>query len=265
MHIRLSIGAVAVLASGCATVPDNQVQFGNLSDCPQQSASVLNSKQNTLGSASTTHELECALTTLRDTQDPSLLRTPLGSRIALHLAERNTHPQQRESLANEGVRFADKALALGGAGDGAVHYYLAANLGLAVHDHPVEAASNLQRLEREMQQAVKLNRDIDEGGPLRLLGMLYLKAPPWPTGIGDGDKALDLLKQAVDKHPAHPLNHLFHAQALWEVEGQDAASQAKAEFATGLDKLSSGNWGYNKQPWTKEFDKLAREIGAPAS
>ena len=159
----------------------------------------------------------------------------------------------------EGVGFAEKAIASGGSNDGGVHYYLAANLGLAVRDHVTQAAENLPRLEKEMQLALKLNPDIDSGGPLRLLGTLYFKAPPWPTGIGDGDKALDLLKKAVEQHPEHPLNHLFYAQALLEVDEQ--TSQARTELAKGLEKLASGQWGYNKTPWQHEFAELAKELG----
>ena len=71
----------------------------------------------------------------------------------------------------------ETALAHGGNGDGAVHYYLAANLGLAVREHLMQAMSNLGQLEDEMKQAVALNPDIDDGGALRVLGTLYLKAP----------------------------------------------------------------------------------------
>lgn len=217
---------------------------------------------NALGPRNSTQELECGLATLRDSHDPRLMRSALGSRIALHLAERNENPGQRESLAHEGVRLAEQALNQGGEHDAAVHYYLAINLGLAVHDHPVEAAHAVQRLETEASRAVSLNPDLDGGGPLRLLGMLYLKAPAWPAGIGDGDKALDLLKQSVDKHPEHPLNHLFYAQALWDLEGESMLPQTRAAYARGLDCLEKGNWGFNKTPWQKEFSSFNHELEA---
>jgi hypothetical protein len=255
--------AVLLLASlgGCAKLHRGVVQFESLAGCPEQTAADLAAHRNELGPLSTTRTLECALEFLRNTHDPALLRSSLGSRIALHLAERAADPDKREKLAAEGVRFAEEAIALGADGDGAVHYYLAANLGLAVRDEVTLAAQNIPRLEREMKRAVELSPDMDDGGPLRLLGMLYLKAPPWPAGIGDGDKALDLLKQALDKHPSHPLNHLFYAQALWEVEGEEAANQVKAELAAGMKRLQEGNWGYSKEAWRKEFDNVQKEIG----
>jgi len=90
--------------------------------------------------------------------------------------------------------------------------------------------------------------------------MLYLKAPAWPNGIGDGDKALELLNKAVDKYPEHPLNHLFLAQALWEVDEKE--QQAKQQWSLGLEQLNKGAWGYNRDIWNREFQSVAREMNA---
>lgn len=222
---------------------------------------MLVAKQEQLGPLTDTQAVACALNALRHSEDPAVRRSALGSRLCLHLAERAINPENREKFAAEGVKFAETALAQGGGADGAVHYYLAANLGLAVRDHITLAMENLGRLESEMQKAVELSPDIDDGGPLRLLGALYLKAPAWPNGIGDRDKALELLEKANKEHPRHPLNHLFYAQALWEEGSDTALDQAKTEFALGEKLLAAGNWGYNKEPWQKEFDEFRKELG----
>ena len=246
--------------SGCAGLQHAPVQIDRLSDCPKQTAASLVAEQNPFGHLSDNHTLACALMVLGDSQDTAVHRTSLGSRITLLLAERETNPEKRDKLATQGVGFAETALANGGDGDGSVHYYLAANLGLAVRDHITLAMGNLGRLESEMKQAVALSPNIDDGGPLRLLGALYLKAPAWPKGIGDLDKALELLKKAVKEHPDHPLNHLFYAQALW-AEGDEATlTQVKAEFSLGEQLLATGNWGYSKEPWKKEFDAFQQEL-----
>ena len=257
---RFFATALLVCLAGCSKLHRGVVHFDRLSDCPRQTAATLAAKQDELGPLSTTHTLECAVAFLRDSNDSTLRRSALGSRLCLHLAERNPDPRQCEKLASEGVRFAETAVAQGADGDGVVHYYLAANLGLAVRNHMTLAVESLPRLESEMKRAVELSPDVDDGGPMRLLGMLYLKAPPWPTGIGDGDKALELLKRAVETHPQHPLNHLFYAQTLWEVEEEDAAEQVKTSLATGIKRLQDGRWGYNKDPWKKEFAEFQNEI-----
>ena len=253
------LAAALGLLAGCTT-PDG-VRFGRHSNCPEPIVEIVTLHPSELGPWSETDTLECALSWLQDTDDPALRRSALGSRLSLHLAERTLEAEQRENLAAEGVRFAEAAIALGADGDGAVHYYLAANLGLVIRDHVTLAMENLLRLQGEMQRAAELSPDIDDGGPLRLLGILYLKAPPWPTGFGDGEKALDLLREAVEKHPDHPLNHLFYAEVLWEADESSPVERIETELATGMRLLAEGNWGYNREPWEKEFDRFLDDIG----
>ena len=250
------------LLAGCTTLEG--VRFGRSSSCPEEIVEIVTLRPSELGPWSETDTLECALSWLQDTNDPTLRRSALGSRLSLHLAERTLEADKRENLAAEGVRFAEAAIALGADGDGAVHYYLAANLGLVVRDHVTLAMENLPRLQSETQRAVDLSPEIDDGGPLRVLGMLYLKAPPWPTGFGDGEKALDLLRAVVEKHPRHPLNHLFYAEVLWEVDESSPVEHIETELATGMWLLAEGNWGYNRAPWEKEFDRFLEDIGGVA-
>ncbi|QXP90398.1 TRAP transporter TatT component family protein [Methylococcus capsulatus] len=266
MHtVRLfAAGILAGVLAGCGGLHRDGIPAGPSAGCPRLTAAALSAGQDALGPSSETRELECALDFLRGSDDPALRRSSLGSRICLHLAERNSDPAERARFAREGVERAEAALAQGGKDDGAVHYYLAANLGLAVRDDMTAALANLHRLEHESEAAVKLSPDFDDGGPLRLLGMLYLKAPAWPAGMGDGDKALDLLGQAVERHPGHPLNHLFYAEALWEVNGESESRRVEEEMAAGWRLLESGSWGYNKQIWEREFADLRQEIGVPA-
>ena len=260
LRLLSSVSILALLA-GCAGLQKDSVKSEQISGCPQQTAATLAAGQNQFGPTSDTHTLNCALNVVRGTQDQAVRRTALGSHLCMLLAERETNQEKREKLADEGVSFAEAALANGGGTDGAVHYYLAVNLGIAVREHPILAAGNIDRLETELKQAVALSPDIDEGGPLRVLGSLYLKAPAWPSGIGDRDKALELLEKAVKEHPEHPLNHLFYAQALWDEGDKTTLPQVKAEFALGQKLLAEGDWGYNKAPWKKEFDEFQLECG----
>lgn len=260
-HPALFVLGWSVLLSACGGLRHETASLALTGQCPRLTTASLSAAQNQYGTASDTHGLNCALEFLRNNPDSALRRTALGSRLCLHLAERETETVRREQLAAEGVKFAETALALGADADGAVHYYLATNLGLAVREHITLAVENLNRLETEMKRAVALSPDIDDGGPLRVLGTLYLKAPAWPKGIGDVDKAQALLAQAAERHPGHPLNHLFYAQALWQADDKAAMSQAKTEYVKGLKLLREGQWGHSKQPWQKEFDEFGQEIG----
>ena len=251
---------IPFILAGCVTLHRDPVQFDHLTGCPKQDESNLASRQNELGPMSDTQTLTCAVDFLRNHKSAALLQSSLGSRLCLNLAERETDQDKREKLAGEGVAFAELALSKGSEGDGAVHYYLAANLGLAVREHLTLAMDNLSRLEGEMKKALAQSPEIDEGGPLRLLGTLYIKAPAWPNGIGDRDKGYDLLERAVKKFPGHPLNHLFYAQAILAVDDGDAPALAKSEFMLGEKLLAQGNWGYSRPSWQKEFDDFRDDI-----
>ncbi|MEY4685547.1 MAG: hypothetical protein RLZ25_2006 [Pseudomonadota bacterium] len=255
---RVLILSLTVILSGCGALPNRIVLFGPVSGCSGVSEESLLASRNSLGATTSTDELHCAMRIARNATMPSFVKSSLSSEIALHLAERQAPGADREALAAEGVKLAERSLSAGGKQDAAVHYYLAANLGLAINDHPVQAAENLHRLEDELTLAVKISKAVDQGGPLRLLGMLYLKAPPWPTGVGDGDKALSLLKESVDEFGDHPLNHLFYAEALFEVDEKTA--EAQAEIKKGQLLLANGPWGNNREIWQKEFADVINEV-----
>ncbi len=159
-----------------------------------------------------------------------MLPSHLPSRICLLLAEREDDQATQEKLAAEGVRFAEQAMSRGAEGDGRVHYYWAVNMGLVIRRHYVLALKNLKPLAEKLESAQQKVPAEDWGGPGRVLGMLYLKAPCWPQNIGDCDKALALLKQTVEQFPQHPLNHLFYAQALWAINESDSMEEIRREL-----------------------------------
>jgi tetratricopeptide (TPR) repeat protein len=51
------------------------------------------------------------------------------------------------------------------------------------------------------------------GGPFRVLGRLYHKAPGFPFSIGSMKKAIECLEKAVELGPKFYLNRLFLAEA----------------------------------------------------
>lgn len=260
MNFSTQAGLLATVISltACSTLPNRIVNLGNHGDCSAISEDKLLNDSTFIGPATSTEDLQCAMTIARKATTPAFVKSSRSTEIALHLAERLQPGTDREALAAEGVSLAERALKSGAKDDAAVHYYLAANLGLAINDHPVQAAENIHRLEDELSAAARLSKSVDHGGPLRLLGMLYLKAPPWPTGIGDGDKALAYLKDAVTQHPDHPLNHLFYAEALFEVD--EKTPEAQAEIEKGKALLEQGPWGFNRVIWQKEFADVIQEI-----
>jgi hypothetical protein len=137
-------------------------------------------------------------------------------------------------------------------------YYFALNQGLIVQMRGLFALGKLPEIHEKLKFAQKVE-SLDAGGPLRVLGMMYLKAPAWPTGIGDLDKSLDLLEQATKKYPENPQNFMFYADALIQDDNKDKALQ-NLEIA---EKLAVPEiWGsYYAKKWQAEIETLKKKAG----
>jgi tetratricopeptide (TPR) repeat protein len=158
-------------------------------------------------------------------------------------------------FAECGMAAAEKAGDL--AADPEASYYYALHLGMILNTKGIFALGKLPRLHEVLKVAAQ-KPDVDMGGPLRVLGMLYLSAPAWPQGIGDIDRALELLQEASERFPAHPQNHLFYARVL--IEEDDYAGATKAlDRAAGM--AIEQIWGpdYHKK-WSDDIALLRKKI-----
>jgi hypothetical protein len=258
----LGLYALGVLIGGCSHLGQEVVVLSITEDCPVYHDNDLLVKSDSIDSRTPTPELRCWLANLRTTYDTSKLPRHFPSRICLLLAEREDDQATREKLAAEGVHFAEQTISSGAEEDGRVHYYWALNMGLAIRRHYVLALKNLKPLAKKLESAQQKVPAEDSGGPGRVLGMLYLKAPPWPQNIGDWDKAFALLKQTVEQFPQHPLNHLFYAQALWAINESDSMEEIRGELEKTRELLKEERWGFARKFWVKELEEFEKELPA---
>jgi hypothetical protein len=103
------------------------------------------------------------------------------------------------------------------------HYYSGINIGLSATTKIVGAKFDVPHVRDAEKRAMQIDASYDRGGPPRVLGSLYAKAPPWPASIGDADKGVELLEQAVKAGPDLPLNNLLYADALVAAEKPEPA------------------------------------------
>jgi tetratricopeptide (TPR) repeat protein len=112
------------------------------------------------------------------------------------------------------------------------HYYSGINLGLQATTKTIGAKFMVPSVRDAEKKAMQLDSSFDHGGPPRVLGSLYAKAPSWPASIGDPDKGVDLLEQALKQAPDYPLNNLLLGDALVAAERYE---DAKRQYQVVLD------------------------------
>jgi len=205
--------------------------------------------------------LECVLYKLRGEWFYTVKHAKVACKVAFVLADCEQDRERQKALASEGARWGEIGFSLGGYKDAELAYYYAMNLGLAVQDNPLLALKNISRIEEKLRDAIRLDPSVDMGGPVRVLAMLYLKAPPWPQGPGDPDKALMLLRWASHHFGGHPLNHIFLARAYLEVIGEDANQKIAQEIRHALALMATKNYGCAQQAWRNMAMEILEEAG----
>lgn len=98
--------------------------------------------------------------------------------------------------------------------DARAQFLYAEALGLRVRQHPSLAITLLGELHQHALAAYRTDRRIRNGAPIRLLGMLLSKAPPWPQGPGDPDEGMKLLDEALAAFPDRPEAYAHKAEVL---------------------------------------------------
>lgn len=99
-------------------------------------------------------------------------------------------------------------------GSGLAHYLAAYTAGLVAERAPLRGLALVPVIEREALRAAELDPGVDRGGPDRMLGELYLRAPGSPFSVGNPEKAVRHYRRAVAVEPAAPENRLGLAEAL---------------------------------------------------
>lgn len=147
------------------------------------------------------------------------------------LARSGKDKRVRLADARRGRALADKALK-SGRQNGLAHYVMAHLAGLEAENNIAQGLRLVPVIEREALEAADLDPRVDHGGPDRLLGELYLRAPGFPMSVGDSGKAVVHFRRAVEIAPGHSDNRLGLVEALLaEGENMSACRELRQLFA----------------------------------
>jgi hypothetical protein len=127
---------------------------------------------------------------------------------------------------------------------GTAHYLAAYLTGLEAERDKLHGLELVPVIEREALLAADLRPKIDRGGPDRMLGDLYLKAPGFPVSIGDTEKAVFHYRRALAYDPDFFPNRLGLVEALMAEERFSEACDALYGFFDRVapTRVDEGAW-----------------------
>lgn len=185
---------------------------------------------------------------------------------AFDWADAQSNDRDRARIAQLGIDACHAALALQTNGAEA-HYFLALNLGQLAQTKTIGALRIVPRIEQSFLAALASDETIDNAGPDRGLGLLYLEAPGWPTSVGNRSKARKHLLHAVELAPLHPGNRLALAEALIEWRERPAAREQldaiDRDWTANRARLADPKWDADWRVWLSRRNNLAGRFKLP--
>ncbi|MFT7622888.1 MAG: tetratricopeptide (TPR) repeat protein [Myxococcota bacterium] len=164
-----------------------------------------------------------------------------------------------EEWAREGRSAGARARELKDAGvEG--HLYFAIALGLAAKYDPASADPLIKQLIAEAERADALDSAYAGGEARRVLGAIYIYAPPWPTGAGDLDEAIEVLESLNKDFPDEGLNAFYLAEAYRKA---DQPQDAIGLYKHVLSLPRRGTWGLEGKPYRRQARELIRRLRNP--
>ena len=179
-------------------------------------------------------------------------------------AEFATNDAQRASLAEEGIKACQNAIAHK-YGSAEAHYYLAMNSGQLARTKTVGALRLVREMETEFKTAIDLDAKVNYAGPHRSLGLLYKNAPGWPTSIGSRSKARFHLRRATELCPDFPENVITLAEANLDWGETKTVVDGLPSLMKTIEKARSqfqgDDWSFEWHDWETRMEAIRERLG----
>jgi hypothetical protein len=129
------------------------------------------------------------------------------------LIEHETDESRRDRLAAEAVQVCQWCVRRAPTSIECT-YRLALAIGQQARERSSTALDGLRQMMPLLEQVASRAPTLDAAGGHRVLALVLLRAPGWPTGPGDPDAALEHARQADALAPGHARNLLALGEAL---------------------------------------------------
>ena len=262
--VALLAAAVIVAVCGCRSIDNvrvrsDQAQLLTVAEAQktrEEAESLYNQQPRSMASVRNAVNLfEQAARTL---QDDYIAQWQAAEALEF-LAGNETRPELRRVSARRGIVLARRAREV--KPDGVEGYYwYALNVGWLAEVDRAYGLDAVSEMQTALKRAIELDERYDLAGPLRVLGILYLRAPQPPASIGSPRKGLRLLQRAVELFPDYPENYLYLAEAL---HGSGRADEAKKALRKVLEANPWPDQQFESDQWKAEALKLRAQLDKP--
>ncbi len=106
------------------------------------------------------------------------------------------------------------------------NFWLSVNWGSYGQEKGImKSLSLINPIKEAAERVLEMDETYFYGGPWRVLGRLYNKAPGFPISIGNNKKSLECFEKALEFGPKFYLNHLFLAELYISDRKYDKAKE----------------------------------------
>lgn len=153
------------------------------------------------------------------------------------LVEHTDDGRLREELATQGVQIGQWCRRLHPTNPECT-YRLALAVGQQARERPATATDGLDVMVELLTEVIDQAPELDFAGGHRVLALVCLRAPGWPTGPGDPEAGLEHARAAAEAFPDYPPNQLVLGEALRD-NGRLDEAVAALERGVRLARTSS--------------------------
>jgi hypothetical protein len=172
-----------------------------------------------------------------------------AARTIAWLVEREGDAPVRERLATEAVQVCQWCLRRSPESV-ECNYRLALALGQQARERPSTANDALPRIVSLLEGVIAANPLLDSAGGERVLALVLLRSPGWPTGPGDPEAGLEHARSADARVPDHPPNLLVLGEAL-AANGDTAGARRTYERAVQLAQIRASTGDADAPEWVE--------------
>jgi len=177
-----------------------------------------------------------------DTWERALVADPESEEALIRIAKAYYYlgrytlsEQDKEALFDKGRRYGERAVKADAKNAGA-HYWLAVNMGKWGEVRGLlKSLSQVKPMRDHLEAARSIDPRYYYGGPDRVLGRLYFKAPA-VVSIGNKKKAEEHLRRSLAMFPDYSLTLLYLAEVLIDA-GKDQEARSLLERLLSLEPM----------------------------